>query len=238
MELKIENADIGYGKLTLIENVNMTLKKGEMILLMGNNGMGKTTLIKSILNQIPLLTGKILVDNQEHHQLKNQEIAKKIAVVFSSKNIPHHYTTKDLVSLGRFIHYPYYFELNQRDKALVHQIISALGLSEFEYISLQNLSDGNLQKAFIARALVQESPMIILDEPTAHLDESNKIMLYTLLRKLAKENGKTILFSSHDWRLAKMFSDKIAYIKNKKMQFGEIKKIISENKELNTPIQF
>lgn len=236
MELKIKG-NVGYTSTLLIEYIDLAMNSGEIILLMGNNGMGKTTLIHSLLNQTSLLSGEITIDNEPIHQLSNQEIAKKIAVVFSSKNIPYHYTTRDLISLGRFIHYPYYFELKKEDEELVNQVIKQLGLGNFEQTQLENLSDGNLQKAFIGRALVQESPIIILDEPSAHLDETNKIMLYRLLRKLAKEENKLILFSSHDWRLAKEFSDKIAYIRDKKLQFDIVEKIISSNEELYLPIQ-
>ncbi|PIE50104.1 MAG: ABC transporter [Flavobacteriales bacterium] len=238
MELIIQNAHIGYPNTPLVKEINLKMTKGEVVLLMGNNGMGKTTFIKSILNQIPLLSGDILINHQSIKNIAPQEIAKKIAVVFSTKNKPYHYTTRDLIALGRWTHYPFYFDLNAKDKTLIDKVIEDLGLKKYENTRLENLSDGNLQKAFIARALVQESPMIILDEPTAHLDESNKIMLYQLLRSLAKENNKMILFSSHDWRLAKEFSDKIAYIKNQKMQFGQVESIMNNNNELCQPIQF
>jgi iron complex transport system ATP-binding protein len=120
-----------------------------------------------------------------------------------------------LISLGKYIHYSFYFKLNETDKLEITEIINKLNLSEYQNKKLTELSDGNLQKAFIGRALAQNSPFIILDEPTTHLDEENKLTILSLLRNLAKSENKLILFSSHDWRLAKEFSDKIWWIKDK-----------------------
>jgi len=208
MHLQINNANIGYDK-TLISEANTGLNLGEVCLLIGNNGVGKTTLIKSILHQIPLLSGEILIQGLNIKSLSVKEIAEKIAVVFSKSVVPQNYTVEDLISLGKYIYYPFYFELKKEDRNEVLHIIQELDLAQYQNTLLKNLSDGNLQKAFIGRALTQNSPIIILDEPTTHLDEKNKIIILKTLRKLAKEQQKLILFSSHDWRLAKEFADKI-----------------------------
>lgn len=193
MFLEIKNTNIGYQK-PLISEVNTSLDFGDVCLLIGNNGVGKTTLIKSILNQISLLNGEILINKKQNNQLSNKEIAELIAVVFSKSQIPANYTTEDLISLGKFIHLPYYYQLEKEDIQEVNHIISQLKLDEYKNTLLQKLSDGNLQKAFIGRALAQNSPMIILDEPTTHLDEDNKIIILKLLRDLAKNTTK--LYSS------------------------------------------
>ena len=108
MFLEIKNTNIGYQK-PLISEVNTSLDFGDVCLLIGNNGVGKTTLIKSILNQISLINGEILINKKQNNQLSNKEIAEQIAVVFSKSQIPANYTTQDLVSLGKFIHLPYYY---------------------------------------------------------------------------------------------------------------------------------
>lgn len=231
MFLTLNNTDIGY-KTPLIKGVNAALDIGEICLLIGNNGVGKTTLIKSLLNQIPLLQGEIKLENKNLATLNNTEISKQISVVFSKSQIPPKYTVTDLVSLGKFIHYPYYFDLNKSDKIEVQEIIESLNLSEYRDFPLTKLSDGNLQKAFIGRALAQNSPMIILDEPTTHLDEKNKIIILKLLRDLAKKNNRLILFSSHDWRLAKEFSDKIWLVNNGKLDAGITEDILLKHDEL------
>ncbi len=232
--LEIHNASIGYSN-PLISGINSSLELGEVCLLMGNNGIGKTTLIKSILGQHKLLNGTITINEKSIQKLDANEIASQIAIVFSKAEIPDNYTVTDLISLGKYIHYPYYFKLNETDKQEISEIIDKLNLAEHQNKKLTELSDGNLQKAFIGRALAQNSPFIILDEPTTHLDEENKMMILSLLRNLAKSENKLILFSSHDWRLAKEFSDKIWWIKNKKLFGGIAEEVILSNPELITP---
>ncbi|WP_312418397.1 ABC transporter ATP-binding protein [Epilithonimonas sp.] len=232
--LEIKQAIIGYSN-PLISEIDSSLELGEVCLLMGNNGIGKTTLIKSILGQNKLLEGEISINGKSIQKLNSNEIASQIAIVFSKAEIPDNYTVTDLISLGKYIHYPHYFKLNETDKQEVSTIINKLNLSEYQNKKLTELSDGNLQKAFIGRALAQNSPFIILDEPTTHLDEENKLMILSLLRNLAKYENKLILFSSHDWRLAKEFSDKIWWIKDKKLISGISEEVILNNPELITP---
>ena len=234
MFLEIKNTTIGYQK-PLISEVNASLDFGDVCLLIGNNGVGKTTLIKSILNQIPTLKGDIFINDKNVKNLSDKEIAEQIAVVFSKAQIPANYTTEDLISLGKFIHLPYYYKLEKEHLKDVNNIISQLKLEEYRTTSLQKLSDGNLQKAFIGRALAQNSPMIILDEPTTHLDEENKIIILKLLRDLAKYHNKIILFSSHDWRLAKEFADKIWFINDEKLEEGLAEDILLHNDLLTNP---
>ena len=234
MFLELKNTTIGY-KTPLIKEVYTSLALGEICLLIGNNGVGKTTLIKTILNQIELLNGEVLLDGKETTTLSPKEMAEQIAVVFSKSQIPANYTLRDLISFGKYIHYPYYFELNKTDQQEVEDIIESLNLSQYRDFQLNQLSDGNLQKAFIGRALAQNSPMIILDEPTTHLDEENKIIILKLLRELAKSKNKLILFSSHDWRLAKEFADKIWIINNEKLDAGITEEILLKHNELLNP---
>lgn len=234
MFLELKNTTIGY-KTKLIKSINTSLEVGEVCLMIGNNGVGKTTLIKSLLHQIPLLGGDVFLDQKNIKTLTHQSIAEQIAVVFSKAEIPVNYSVTDLVSLGKYIHYPYYFELNEKDRQEVQNIIESLHLSQYKDFPLQNLSDGNLQKAFIGRALAQNSPFIILDEPTTHLDEENKIMILQLLRNLAKNHHKLILFSSHDWRLAKEFSDQIWLVKDQQLFAGITEEVLMHHEELMNP---
>ncbi|MDQ0594349.1 iron complex transport system ATP-binding protein [Chryseobacterium ginsenosidimutans] len=237
MHLEIKQANIGYKK-NLISNANATLNLGDVCLLIGNNGVGKTTLIKSILHQTPLLSGEISINNKNIKNLSVKEIAQNIAVVFSKSIIPQNYTVEDLISLGKYIYYPFYFELKKEDRKEVSDIITALDLDQYKDTLLRNLSDGNLQKAFIGRALTQNSPVIILDEPTTHLDEKNKIIILKTLRKLAKEQNKLILFSSHDWRLAKEFADKIWYVKDNYLHSGIVEDVLLQHDELTNASLF
>ena len=237
MFLQLKKTDIGY-KTPLIKGVETSLKLGEVCLLIGNNGVGKTTLIKSILNQIPVLDGEIFLNKKNIKILSSKEIAEQVAIVFSKSQVPANYTLKDLISLGKYIHYPYYFELNDSDRQEVDEIIESLNLNQYKDFQLQKLSDGNLQKAFIGRALAQNSPFIILDEPTTHLDEENKIIILKLLRNLAKEQNKLILFSSHDWRLSKEFADKMWIIHDEKLDAGITEDILLKHDDLLNPKLF
>lgn len=237
MFLELKNTDIGY-KFPLIKGINASLDLGDVCLLIGNNGVGKTTLIKSILNQISILKGEIFINQKNVKMLSAKEIAEQIAIVFSKAQIPANFTTKDLVSLGKFIHLPYYYKLEKNDVEDIEKIISELKLEDFQDVQLQKLSDGNLQKAFIGRALAQNSPFIILDEPTTHLDEKNKIIILKLLRNLAKKQNKLILFSSHDWRLAKEFADKIWFVKDQKLFAGIAEDILANHHELTDAALF
>lgn len=237
MHLQIKEANIGYNT-TLISNAHAELNLGNVCLLIGNNGVGKTTLIKSVLHQLPLLKGEILINGKNVKKLSVKEIAENIAIVFSKSVIPQHYTVEDLISLGKYIYYPFYFELKKEDREEVSHIIEELNLTQYRYTLLKNLSDGNLQKAFIGRAITQNSPIIILDEPTTHLDEKNKIIILKTLRKLAKEQNKLILFSSHDWRLAKEFADKIWYVKDQQLHTGIVEDILTQHDELTNASLF
>lgn len=237
MFLELKNTTIGY-KTPLIKGVETSLNLGNICLLIGKNGVGKTTLIKSLLNQIPVLGGEILLNGKNVTSLSNKEIAEQIAVVFSKSPIPANYTLTDLISLGKYIHYPYYFELKDEDKENVEEIIESLNLTQYKDFPLQKLSDGNLQKAFIGRALAQNSPMIILDEPTTHLDEENKIIILKLLRNLAKQQNKLILFSSHDWRLSKEFADQMWIVNDQTLDAGITEDLLLKHHDLLNPQLF
>lgn len=226
--LHIKDASIGYKK-ALVSNINAELKSGEICLLMGNNGQGKTTLIKSILGQLNLLSGEIEIAGTNLNRLTPKEIAQNISIVFSKATTPVNFTVKDLISLGKYVHYPYYFSLNEKDIQDIESIINRLNLTELQNTKLVHLSDGNLQKAFIGRALAQNTPIIILDEPTTHLDEDNRKIILNLLKEIAKKEDKAILFSSHDIFGASEVADTIWKIENHQMQSGLAEDILYQH---------
>lgn len=239
--LHIENTDIGYSH-PIVKGISATLNMGEVCLLMGNNGQGKTTLIKSILRQLPLHQGSILLEGIALSELSPKQIAKKIAIVFAKASLSPYFTTYDLISLGKFVHYPYYFSLSKEDHKQVKSIIQQLDLTPFENTPLTHLSDGNLQKAFLGRALAQDTPILILDEPTTHLDMDNRKMILKLLRKIAKEQNKAILFSSHDIYGATEVADNIWHIHDEKLSSGlaedMLMRYIQNNQQPTNKTQF
>lgn len=237
MFLKLEHLSIGYDK-PLIKEIHDELSLGQVVLLIGSNGVGKTTLMRTLLGQIPPLEGQLYLNSQPLSSLNAKKIASQIAVVLSKSKVSSSLRLYDLVALGKYIHYPYYIRLSKEDHKEVEQWIESLSLQQYRNHRISELSDGNLQKAFIARALCQNAPFILLDEPTAHLDEENKIMILKLLRRLALHFNKLILFSSHDFRLAKEFSDRIWLLKEKEFYSGLTEDMLLKHQELVRPVLF
>lgn len=237
VHLELKNAGFGYQSL-LVQGASAQLRLGELCLIVGSNGVGKTTILKTLLGQIPLMEGAIDLLGTPLHQYSVKELARHISVVFSSSPRESSLTVRDLIALGRFIHYPFYFSLTSKDQLYVQEIITQLQLEPYAHLTLEKLSDGNLQKAYIGRALAQNTQLILLDEPTTHLDEANKIMILNLLRKLSREENKLVLFSSHDWRLAKEFSDTMMLVDQGALLYGLTEDVLYARTQLLEPILF
>lgn len=204
--LTAENLSIGYlkgGKKKLVaENLGFQLEKGKLTCLLGPNGVGKSTLIKTIMGQIPALQGEILLQEKPLRKYKLQEISKRISVVLTEKISTGTLTVRQLVELGRIPHTGLLGRLHDHDKQIVEKAIKATNIQYLAESRLSELSDGQLQKTMIARALAQDGEILILDEPTAHLDLVNRLEIMHLLRKLAKSENKAILITTHDLEVA------------------------------------
>lgn len=234
----VEFIDATLGHQTpLISKINASLKTGELHLLLGNNGIGKSTLINTFINPQQLISGEIFIEKEPLKSLTSKKIAEKIAFVFSQYQTPNDYTTKDLITLGKYIHYPFYFKISSNDSSKIDTIIYDLGLEKYKNTPLSHLSDGNLQKGFIGRAIAQDTPIMMLDEPCSHLDEENKNSILEILKNLCKQRNKTILFSSHDWKTSKKFADNIWFIKDKKLYSGLTEDILSNHAEFSDSIK-
>ena len=197
-----EEASVGYQKRTLIDHVNLHVKKGEILTLIGPNGVGKSTILKSIIRQLSLIAGTVSVDGKELSSYAPKELAKKMAIVMTERIHPERYTCYDVVATGR---YPYTGKMGMLQKEDEEKIeeamrqvqVEALGSQDFERIS-----DGQRQRVMLARAICQEPEILVLDEPTNHLD---KFAREDLLVALKKYNG-TVIFVSHE----RDFVDKLA----------------------------
>ncbi|MBK3516384.1 ABC transporter ATP-binding protein [Carboxylicivirga marina] len=212
--LESVNLAVGYNQgssrqLVLHSKINVQLHRGEFACLLGPNGAGKSTLIKTLSGFIPKISGNVLVDGTHLESYKRNQLAKVVSVVLTEKLQVSNMTVFDLVALGRTPYTDFFGTIGKHDKQLVMQAINDVGLQGFANRQLVCMSDGERQKAMIAKALVQDTPLIILDEPTAFLDLPSKIEIVQLLKKLAEEKQKGILLSTHDLDLALQLADKI-----------------------------
>jgi iron complex transport system ATP-binding protein len=211
--LKTSNLNIGYKTkketVTIAENLNLNLSAGKLISLIGANGIGKSTLLRTITGIQEPLSGDVLLNDKNINNYKPLDLAQNLSVVLTEKLPPSNLSVFELVALGRQPYTNWIGTLTQTDIDKVHE---ALQLTQIEHLAQKKhfeISDGQLQKVLIARALAQDTPLIILDEPTTHLDLLHKVSLFKLLKKLTQETQKCILFSTHDIDLAIQLSDEM-----------------------------
>jgi len=222
--LDAPNLTIGYktpkGIITIAEHLNLHIYKGEMVCLLGPNGCGKSTLIRTLAGMQEPLEGHITIEDIAitHH---THELAKKMSVVLTDKIDILNMYVFDLVSLGRYPHTNWYGKLQEEDKKIILDSIQLVGLKGFADRRIQTLSDGEKQRVMIAKALAQDTPFIMLDEPTAHLDLPNRIEIMKLLKELARTTYRSILLSTHELDLALQVADRIWLMqRNKPMACG------------------
>ena len=222
--LQANNLNIGYqdgSKTHLVAGpLNAKLNKGELACIMGPNGIGKSTFIRTIAGLQNPFSGAVVINKVNIHQVQNKERAKLLSVVLTGRPTSNFMTVRDLVELGRYPHTNWQHALGANDKLIVDRAIEAVGLvSESEKL-VAELSDGNAQKAMIARALAQDAELIVLDEPTVHLDLRNKLMVLQLLAELSREYNKSILLASHDLNMMSQLADKLWLFQEDKIIIG------------------
>ncbi|MGY6742214.1 MAG: ABC transporter ATP-binding protein [Cecembia sp.] len=204
--LTASNLNLGYRKgkelNTIAENLDFELEKGKLTCLLGPNGVGKSTLIKTIMGQLPPLQGQIFLDAKPIQKYNLREISKKIAVVLTDKIRMGTLSVRQLVELGRIPHTSWLGKLAPEDQNQVDNAIKATNIQYLADRPLTELSDGQLQKVMIARALAQDGEILLLDEPTAHLDLVNRLEIMQLLKTIARNENKAILITTHDLEIA------------------------------------
>ncbi|OEK02441.1 hypothetical protein BFP97_13315 [Roseivirga sp. 4D4] len=200
--LTSQSLAVGYKEKEVLSGLNLVLKKGELTCLLGPNGSGKSTLIRSITGIQKPLSGKVLIQERSLSEITPKEMAKTLSLVLTDRVTPGNLTVFALVSLGRFPYTSWMGALNNKDKELIQWALEVTGTLHFADRHVGELSDGERQKVMIARALVQDTDIIILDEPTAHLDSPNRIEIFHLLKELTHKTGKTILISTHEIDMA------------------------------------
>lgn len=217
--LDIQNLDIGYDK-TLVENINFSIKNSELVGLIGVNGSGKSTLLKSITQINSALKGDIILNQKPIEKYSLKEKSEQMGLVLTNPTINKDLTVYEIVALGRQPYTNWLGLLTKKDNRIIMKAIEQVGLIDKVKKKCAKLSDGQLQKVMLARALAQQTELIVLDEPTTHLDMYHKIYILKLLKMICQKNNKAMLFATHEINLALQLCDKIIVLNDKKAYFG------------------
>lgn len=213
---KVVDLSVGYkhgGKIaTVLSGVNLSLKKGELVCLLGANGAGKSTLLRTLSGVQTPLQGVIKIEGRELSSISRREMSQLVSIVYTDHTLAGGLTVTELVALGRQPYTGFFGRLGHEDYDVVANSLKAVGISHKSESYVAQLSDGERQKAMIARALSQCTPMIILDEPTAFLDVASRIDTINLLHRLAHEQGKSVVLSSHDVGQSLTLADRLLLI--------------------------
>ncbi|WP_291727364.1 ABC transporter ATP-binding protein [Bernardetia sp.] len=204
--LQTENLTVGYPSKIILENLNLHLERGKLTALLGVNGAGKSTLLRTIAGiQKPIAGSVFFSDNISRkknekviHKLSKKEIAKKISLVLTEQAATNRLTVRELIALGRYPHTSWRGSFDSQDKKVIDWTLEAVSMNEYADVPIGELSDGLRQKTMIGRALAQEGDILILDEPTAHLDLVNRSEVMLLLAQIATDFDKAILVSTHE----------------------------------------
>jgi iron complex transport system ATP-binding protein len=202
----LSNLSIGHRQKALLTGLNASMHAHDLIALVGRNGMGKTTLIRTIAGLLSPIAGEILIAEKPIFSLKENERAKMVSIVLTQRPQLSGIDVFTLIMMGRHPHGSRLGWTNDNDAVIAFKCLEQLNISHLKDRTLDQLSDGEMQKVMIARALAQQTPIIILDEPTAFLDYVAKEELFVLLKQVARENEIAILFSSHDLDLVEKFA--------------------------------
>jgi iron complex transport system ATP-binding protein len=216
--LKTENLSIGYTAKkeasVIASNINIELKQGELIGLVGANGIGKSTLLRSLTAIQQPLSGTVQINKKSLKDYSAIDLAKTMSLVLTEQLMSKNLSVFELVALGRQPYTNWVGNLSKNDLTIINKALDQTNLTDLKHRKCFELSDGQLQKTMIARALTQDTNLIILDEPTTHLDMYHKAYILKLLQKLAKDTNKTILFSSHEIDLAIQLCDTMIVMTN------------------------
>lgn len=225
--ITLRNISLAYGNRILMENGSAEFAAGELTALVGRNGAGKSTLLRAVTAIEPPKSGEILLDGKDAAKMPPESIARTISFVGTEKVRIANLRCEDIVAIGRAPYTNWIGRMQKADRQIVADALCAVGMETFASRSIDTLSDGECQRIMIARALAQQTPIIILDEPSAFLDIPTRFEICRLLQRLAHEEGKCILFSTHDLDAAIPVCDSIAVIDDRsiiKLPTGEMRR--------------
>lgn len=210
--IRIENLTLGYGPRTLLDGVSASIPAGALTALLGRNGTGKSTLLRALAGLGETRSGRIALDGRDLASLSPQRLAETVAFVTTERVRIANLRCRDVVALGRAPYTDWIGRIGREDAGIVAGALAAVGMSDYAERTMDKMSDGECQRVMIARALAQQTPIILLDEPTSFLDLPNRYELCSLLARLAHDERKCILFSTHELDIALSLCDGIALI--------------------------
>ncbi|SHE91740.1 ABC transporter ATP-binding protein [Alkalibacter saccharofermentans] len=216
-QLSLENITVAYGEKTVLENLTIGINQGEFVGIIGPNGSGKSTLIKAITDIIDIKNGKISIDGKINSKLSRKERARLVAVVPQEFNVDFEFNAFDIVMMGRNPHVSKDKKNPSRDYDIVYEAMLMTNTWQFKDRYFNQLSGGERQRVIIARAIAQQSKIILLDEPTSHLDIHHQLEVLELVKMLNKNRNVTILAVLHDINMAARFSDRLILLNDKKV---------------------
>jgi ABC-type cobalamin/Fe3+-siderophores transport system ATPase subunit len=217
MMLTVEQIQTGYGARTVLHGVSLKLEPGELVALIGPNGSGKSTLLRAISGLLPLQHGSIVVDGQAVGHMNEGQRARKIAVVPQARNLPPAFSAREVVAMGRTPYLNWLGQLSASDEAIIEEVMRQTDTLDYASRLVGELSGGEQQRLLLARALVQQTPYLLLDEPTTHLDLQFQIGLMERIHQLAHPGtsdlpARAVLIAVHDLNLALEFADRVALL--------------------------
>lgn len=205
---------VGYGDKAVLSGVDLDFAPGHFVSLLGPNGAGKTTLLRTLSRHLPPVGGRVALTGRPLSEMGAMELARTMAVVLTERVSPPLFSVREFVALGRYPHTDFLGRMGAADHEAVERALAAVHAEELADRPFANLSDGERQKALVARALAQAPRLLLLDEPTAHLDLKHRVEVMAILRDLCRTRGITVVASLHDVDVAAKVSDRVALVKN------------------------
>lgn len=228
--LQVESVNVHYGERPIVQNLSLTVQKGEIVSIIGPNGSGKSTLLKSISGLIPYASGEVTIDGKELRKMNVREVAKQLCMLSQSNVSPADMTVSDLVSFGRMPHKKWYEQLTQEDREIIQWALEQTNMTKYEQRLVHSLSGGESRKAWLAMALAQRPKLLLLDEPTTYLDIAHQLDVLELVKMLNKELGITVIMVLHDLNHASLYSDKVCVIQNgERKAYGTPKDVLNQD---------
>lgn len=232
--LQTHNLSVGYSKKgsdsIIAEKINLSIEKGELVGLVGANGIGKSTLLRTLTGMQNPLKGSIFLNGIDLNDYSSFQLAMQLSVVLTEAPASKNLSVLELISLGRQPYTNWIGALSKADKEAINFALEATETIDLARRKCFELSDGQMQRVAIARALAQDTPLIILDEPTTHLDLYHRAYVLKLLKNLAKKTGKTIFFSTHEIDLAIQLTDKMLVMAKNETYFDDPCKLIENGR--------